>query len=71
VSRITITIICDNAAFDDEGGGSFAHETLAVIMRASRWAMAQHGAPLQRDELKLYDTNGNPVGALVYTPDDS
>jgi hypothetical protein len=58
--KITLTINCDGAAFEDESGPAEA----ARILRLIADDLAEH-AVLDEYRRKLRDINGNAVGALA------
>ena len=55
---ITITIHCDNAAFEDDPGMELAH-----ILRRTGFKLE-----LGVQDLRIMDSNGNHVGELRVTP---
>lgn len=62
--NVTISINCDNAAFETERRGAVCGSELARIL----FDLAQRfdgGGVTTADSRKLYDINGNTVGEVI------
>jgi hypothetical protein len=57
--QLTITIECDNAAFDDDFDGEIAR-ILATLVSRLTWG------GLQREGERIKDSNGNTVGRYEF-----
>ncbi len=66
--RLTITIDCDNAAFDDDEGCCGAEVARILHRLADGFSESDAAGIADESGLKLRDSNGNTVGAVVVTP---